>query len=310
MSDLKYEPGDSISYKIAWAPSEDPDQLLEKDGLSRHLLCGLLHCQQSCVITKYAACHIPSTLYHSFTFLRHILWTNTVCKEALCTGIWEAITPILSYCGTRLFLYILCATHEKGLLCNLRTTQAQTSLRECAGCSGPSLSAYRNNECFRMCRRTETVQIRLHGCTRAWGPSLFSYGIRLFSLVAHNILFINNKRHKINRQECGLGGLVVCALDFQAGSDLARVKTNFQTISTPSSYSRLSKWWTGLSIKWTRQTLVIDSGTKYAWVIHESKAVQIRVHNNRRCLYVPRVLGSVKIRTSKKTSSLPFRSEQ
>ena len=26
-----------------------------------------------------------------------------------------------------------------------------------------------------------------------------------------------------------------------------------------------------------------DSGTKYAWVIHESKAVQMHVHNNRRC---------------------------
>ena len=37
-----------------------------------------------------------------------------------------------------------------------------------------------------------------------------------------------------------------------------------------------------------------DSGTKCAWVIHESKAVQIHVHNNRRCLYVPRVPGSVK----------------
>ena len=38
-----------------------------------------------------------------------------------------------------------------------------------------------------------------------------------------------------------------------------------------------------------------DSGTKCAWVIHESKAVQIHVyHSNRRCLYVPRVPGSVK----------------
>ena len=37
-----------------------------------------------------------------------------------------------------------------------------------------------------------------------------------------------------------------------------------------------------------------DSGTKCAWVIHESKAVQIHAHNNRRCLYVPRVPGSVK----------------
>ena len=38
-----------------------------------------------------------------------------------------------------------------------------------------------------------------------------------------------------------------------------------------------------------------DSGTKCAWVIHESKAVQIHVHHsNRRYLYVPRVPGSVK----------------
>ena len=37
-----------------------------------------------------------------------------------------------------------------------------------------------------------------------------------------------------------------------------------------------------------------DSGTKCAWVIHESKAVQIYLHNNRRRLYVPRVPGSVK----------------
>ena len=29
-------------------------------------------------------------------------------------------------------------------------------------------------------------------------------------------------------------------------------------------------------------------------VIHESKAVQIHIHNNHRCLYVPRVPGSVK----------------
>ena len=37
-----------------------------------------------------------------------------------------------------------------------------------------------------------------------------------------------------------------------------------------------------------------DSDTKCAWVIHESKAVQIHIHNSRRCLYVPRVPGSVK----------------
>ena len=37
-----------------------------------------------------------------------------------------------------------------------------------------------------------------------------------------------------------------------------------------------------------------DSGTKCAWLIHESKAVQIHVNNNRRCLYVPRMPGSGK----------------
>ena len=36
-----------------------------------------------------------------------------------------------------------------------------------------------------------------------------------------------------------------------------------------------------------------DSGTKCAWLINESITVQIHVHNNRRCLYVPRVPGSV-----------------
>ena len=47
----------------------------------------------------------------------------------------------------------------------------------------------------------------------------------------------------------------------------------------------------GLSIKWTGRRMVTDRGTKCAWVIHNSKAVQIHVHN---CLYVPRVPGSVK----------------
>ena len=86
---------------------------------------------------------------------------------------------------------------------------------------------------------------------------------------------------------------MVSALDFQAGyhgfeSHLGR--DNFQTISTPSSYSMCPR----LSIKWTGQRLVTDSGTKCAWVIHESKAIQIHVHNNRHCLYVPRVPGSIK----------------
>ena len=91
-----------------------------------------------------------------------------------------------------------------------------------------------------------------------------------------------------------LGGLVVRAFDFQAGYrgfESRSGRDNFQTITTPSSYSTCP----GLSIKWTGRRLVTDSGTKCAWVIHESKAVQIHVHHsNRRCLYVPRVPGSVK----------------
>ena len=86
---------------------------------------------------------------------------------------------------------------------------------------------------------------------------------------------------------------MVSALDFQAGYhglESRSGRDNFQTISTPSSYSTCP----GLSIKWTGQCLVTDSGTKCAWVIHESKAVQIHVHNNCCCLHVPRVPGRVK----------------
>ena len=35
-----------------------------------------------------------------------------------------------------------------------------------------------------------------------------------------------------------------------------------------------------------------DNGTKYAWVIHESKVVQLHAHSS--CLFVPRVPSSVK----------------
>ena len=98
----------------------------------------------------------------------------------------------------------------------------------------------------------------------------------------------------VNAINSGLGGLVVSALDFQAGYrgfESRSRRDNFQTISTPSSYSTCP----GLSIKWTGRRLVTDSGTKCAWVIHESKAVQIHLHHsNCRCLYVPRVPGSVK----------------
>ena len=86
---------------------------------------------------------------------------------------------------------------------------------------------------------------------------------------------------------------MVRTLDFQAGYrgfESSSDRDNFQTISTPSSYSKCP----GLSKKWTGPRLVTDSGTKCAWVIHESKAVQIHVHNYCRCLFVPRVPGSIK----------------
>ena len=87
---------------------------------------------------------------------------------------------------------------------------------------------------------------------------------------------------------------MVSALDFQPGYrgfESRSDRDNFQTIITPSSYSTCP----GLSIRWTGRLLVIDSDTKCAWVINESKAVQIHLHHsNRRCLYVPRVPGSVK----------------
>ena len=86
---------------------------------------------------------------------------------------------------------------------------------------------------------------------------------------------------------------MVSTLDFQAGHlgfKFRSGRDNFQIISMPSSYLMCP----GLSIKWTGQRLVTDSGTKCAWVIHESKAVQIYVHNNSRCLCVPGVSGGVK----------------
>ena len=115
--------------------------------------------------------------------------------------------------------------------------------------------------------------------------------------IATSPMYIGSKSYLRNTIDhmvfSGLGGLVVSALDIQAGYcgfESRSGRDNFQIISTPSSYSTCP----GLSIKWTGRRLVTDSGTKCAWVIHESKAVQIHVHNNRRCLYVPRVPGSVK----------------
>ena len=62
---------------------------------------------------------------------------------------------------------------RKGPLCNLRTTQAQISLRISTGWSGPSLSAYRINGYCSICLRTENGQIRLFGCA-CWSGSTLS----------------------------------------------------------------------------------------------------------------------------------------
>ena len=70
---------------------------------------------------------------------------------------------------------------------------------------------------------------------------------------------------------------MVSALDFQAGYCGFEPRSGrdiFQTSSTLSSYLTFL----GLSINWTGRRLVTDHGTKCAWVIHESKAVQIHVH--------------------------------
>ena len=76
---------------------------------------------------------------------------------------------------------------------------------------------------------------------------------------------------------------MVSALDFQAGYrgfDSHSGRDNFQTISTPSSYSTCP----GLSIKWTGRRLVTDSGTKCARVIHGSKAICITIAAASMCL--------------------------
>ena len=72
----------------------------------------------------------------------------------------------------------------KGTLFNLRTTQAQISLRISAGWSGPSLSAYRISG-YSSIYRTENAWIRLRRYTR-WSESTcpqVAYG--LFSFVAN-----------------------------------------------------------------------------------------------------------------------------
>ena len=90
---------------------------------------------------------------------------------------------------------------------------------------------------------------------------------------------------------------MVSTLDFQAGYRGFKSRSsrdNFQTFSMPSSYLMCP----GLSIKWIGRCLVTDSVIKCAWLIHESKAVQIHAHNNRHWLYVPLVLVALKICTT------------
>ena len=65
----------------------------------------------------------------------------------------------------------------KWSLCNLRPRQALISLRMRAGWSGLSLPAYRINGIVE-CRRTENIQIKLHGSARSSESSLFAHGIR------------------------------------------------------------------------------------------------------------------------------------
>ena len=74
-------------------------------------------------------------------------------------------------------LHYMCYVWKKPL-CNLRTTQVQISLRECAGWSGPSTSAYRINGYCSLCERTDNAQIRLHGWACWSVSSLFAYDIR------------------------------------------------------------------------------------------------------------------------------------
>ena len=75
-------------------------------------------------------------------------------------------------------------------------------------------------------------------------------------------------------------------------------RDNFQTISIPNSRSTCP----GLSIKWTGRRLVTDSGTKCAWVIHESKVYKymyITIAAASMCLGF---LVALKIRTTTTTN--------
>ena len=90
-------------------------------------------------------------------------------------------------CGLQTF-YIM-RNARKGPLSNLRTTQAQISLRISAGWSGPSLSAYRINGYCRICWQTENAQVRLHGCACWSGPTLSTNCIRAFLCFTHHMVW-------------------------------------------------------------------------------------------------------------------------
>ena len=111
---------------------------------------------------------------------------------------------------------------------------------------------------------------------------------RLYKYMCITIAAASNPHNNNFKSEGGLGGQVVSVLGSSGISwvQICSGRDNFQIIRTPSSYST----WPRFSEKWTGLRLVTDSGTKCAWVIHESKAV----HNNCRCLCEPRVSGSVK----------------
>ena len=73
-------------------------------------------------------------------------------------------------------------------------------------------------------------------------------------------------------ENCGLGYLVVSALDLQVeglGFDLHLGQDTFLSISIPSLYPT----YPGLSIEWTGKCLVTVSSIKCALVVHESSAV-------------------------------------
>ena len=73
---------------------------------------------------------------------------------------------------------------RRGPLRKMRTTQVLIRLRIRAGWSRPSLPSYRTNGYCDICRRTENVQLKLHGCALSSRPLLFI--MAFFPLWASN----------------------------------------------------------------------------------------------------------------------------